>query len=210
MTNETANETKDVIQNMQLTSDIFFGVVLEDIAACEEVIRILTGAELEIIEVKSQYSILQIENRSVRIDILARDKQGSQVGIEMHPQSNEDRVRRNRYNISSMDIHSFEKGCKYTDTHNIYGIYITQADFLKTKKGINKVVRIIQNTDTEIPNGIEEYYISLACEGSTPEQTALLRYLKNSDGITSSKYFPNLVRRVRWLKEKKGGTGHYV
>ncbi|MFI3172145.1 MAG: PD-(D/E)XK nuclease family transposase [Eubacteriales bacterium] len=205
MINETEKTTTNAIPTLQLTSDIFFGIVLEDIAVCQEVIRILTGVELEIIDVKSQYSVLQMNNHSVRIDIWAEDKCRNQIGIEMHPQSNEDRIRRNRYNISSMDIKSLEKGKTYAEAHNIYGIYITKADFLKTKKGINKVVRTIQNTDTSIPNGIEEYYISLSCEGDTKEQTELLKYLKDCEGVVSNKYFPNLVRRVRWLKEESEG-----
>lgn len=196
---------ESIIEKLQLTSDMFFGVVLEDIEVCKEVIRIITGKDLEIIEVKSQYSVLQINTHSVRIDIVAMDKEGEMISIEMHPQSNEDRVKRNRYNLSSMDVYSFEKSKKYKAVHNLYGIYITQSDFLKSKKGINKIIRIIQNTDIEVPNGVEEYYVCMDCEGETEEQTELIKHLSNSDGIEVSKYFPHLVGRVRWIKEEQGG-----
>lgn len=200
------NKRKRSIQHLQLTSDIFFGVVLEDAEVCKEVIRIITGKNLEIIEVKNQYSVLQINTHSVRIDIVARDEDGNMISIEMHPQSNEDRVKRNRYNISSIDVYSFEKSNAYAKACDLYGIYITKSDFLNTNKGINQVMRTVRNTDVEIPNGVEEYYVCLACEGETREQTELINYLCNSDGVMDNSYFPNLVKRVRWIKEEQEGV----
>lgn len=111
------------IQHLQLTSDIFFNTVLTDIDACKEVVDIITGENLNIVEVRNQQAIL----------------------------------------------------------------------------------RFIDATNKQIPNGISEYYVNLACSGRTQEQTALLQYMVNSDGIEESIYFPNLVKRVRHLKENEGG-----
>lgn len=194
---------KEQMQQLQLTSDIFFSIVLEDIEVCQEVIRIITGENLEIVEVKNQQTILQIDNHSIRIDIWAKDVTGRQIGIEMHPQSGEDRVKRNRYNIASIDVNTFQKSKEYKELADVIAIYITNADFLKTKKGVNKVVRYIDETDKKIPNGITEYYICLSCKGKNVEQTELLQYMVDSNGISESKYFPNLVKRVQYLKSKR-------
>ncbi len=193
------------IQHLQLTSDIFFNTVLTDIDACKEVVDIITGEDLNIVEVRNQQAILRLFNHSVFIDIWAVTEDDRQIGIEMHPQSNENRVKRNRYSISSMDVDTFKKNRKYDDIPDVFGIYITQGDFLHTKQGVNKVVRSIDATNKQIPNGISEYYVSLSCSGKTPEQTALFQYMVNSDGIEESIYFPNLVKRVRHLKENEGG-----
>lgn len=202
------NEQKQEIQQLQLTSDIFFGIVLEDMAACQEVVRIITGEEITLVEVRNQETILQLKNHSICIDIWAEDILKRNIGIEMHPQSNEDRVKRNRYTIACLDLRSLKKGEDYADISDTVGIYITQADFLKTKKGVNVVKRVITKNseeETSIPNGISEYYVSLSCEGDNPAQTELLKYMKNSDGITESEYFPNLVKRVKVLKEEQKG-----
>lgn len=202
------NEQKPSIKKFQLTSDIFFGVVLQDISACQEVIRIITGEDITLIEVRYQETILQLDTHSICIDIWTRDILGRHIGLEMHPQSGEDRVKRNRYTIASMDVRNLKIGHKYKDMPAVFGIYITSSDFLKTKKGINKVDRIIHNNGSLIPNGVSEYYISLNCPGDTPAQTELLKYMKNSDGIMESKYFPSLVKRVNYLKESKEGENY--
>lgn len=202
------NECQKSIKNFQLTSDLFFGVALENIDACQEVIRILTGEDITLLEVHCQETILQLETHSIRIDIWAKDIRGRHVGLEMHPQSNEDRVRRNRYTLSSMDVQNLKAGSKYGDIPDVCGIYITSADFLKTRTGVNKVERIITHTGKSIPNGTSEYYVSLNCTGNTPAQKELLKYMVNSDEIMESIYFPNLVKQVRHLKETKEGEDY--
>lgn len=202
------DEQKQLIDKLQLTSDIFFGVVLEDIKACQEVVRIITGEEITLVEVRNQETILQLKTHSIRLDIWAEDIYKNHIGIEMHPQSNENRVKRNRYNIASIDTKSLKIGVEYDDIPDTIGIYITEADFLKTKRGVNKVERSIRDSMHQvksIPNGTSEYYVSLSCEGDTPAQTELLKYMRNSDGVISNKYFPNLVKRVRFLKEEQEG-----
>ncbi|MFI3209347.1 MAG: hypothetical protein R3Y40_09460 [Eubacteriales bacterium] len=199
------NGRKEAIQKLQLTSDIFWSIALKDVEACQEVVRIITGEDIKLVEVRYQETILQLNNHSIRIDTWGRDSKERNIGIEMHTQSNENRIKRNRYNIASMDVRSLETGDQYDDIPDTWGIYITQADFLKTKKGINKIERIVSGTKKEAPNGVSEYYVSLSCKGETEAQTELLRYIKNSDGVMDSKYFPNLVKRVRFLKEAEKG-----
>ncbi len=200
----TEEEKKEQLDQLDLTSDIFCGIVLEDVATCEDVIRILLGEKLKVTHVKSQVSIRQLQNRSVVVDILAEEESGKKIYFEMHPQS-EDRFHRIRYNVACIDVQMLEKGEPFSKLQDVYAIYITISDFLKTKRGINRVVRTIEGTNKHVTNGIYEYYISLSQEGDTPEQTELLHYFLNSKGVLESKSFPNLVKRVRFLKEEKGG-----
>ncbi len=203
-----SNERKETIQKFQLTSDLFFGIALENIDACQEVISILTCENVTLVEVHCQETILQLNTHSIRIDVWAKDIIGRHISLEMHPQSNEDRVKRNRYTVSSLDVRNLKAGSPYSDIPDVFGIYITSTDFLRTKKGINKVERTTLHTGVPIPNGISEYYVSLNCAGDTPAQTELLKYMVNSDEILESKHFPNLVKQVRYLKETKEGKNY--
>ena len=74
---DSYEERRNKVRRFQLTSDIFFCKVLEDKEACQEVIRILLGhPSLVVKDVKTQYSIRNIENRSVVLDVLAEDTDG--------------------------------------------------------------------------------------------------------------------------------------
>ncbi len=173
---------------------------------CQEVVSLILGKEVEVLDVQYQHTILSLTHHSIRIDVLARDTEGRRIGIEMHPQSNEDRVRRTRYNLACIDVNTLDTGKEYVELPDAVHIYITKADFLKTGRGINRVERKIIGTNIEVSNGIQEYYVSLSKEADTVGQTKLLQYMQHSKGILESQYFPKLVARVRQLKEQQRGV----
>ncbi|MFI3212695.1 MAG: hypothetical protein R3Y24_05075, partial [Eubacteriales bacterium] len=89
-------EQNNKILRFQMTSDIFFSKVLEDKKACEEVLRIITGTNFIIDEVKSQYSIRQLATHSVILDIWAMAEKKTIIHIEMHPRNDESHMQRIR------------------------------------------------------------------------------------------------------------------
>ncbi|MFI3214566.1 MAG: PD-(D/E)XK nuclease family transposase, partial [Eubacteriales bacterium] len=198
----------------QLTSDIFFGKVLEDPLACEEVINIITGKKFKIKNVKSQYSIRQLASHSVILDIIAVETKNARIHMEMHPQNNEDHMRRIRYNTACVDVECLEKSEDYQNLADVYGIYISKKNFGRKGKGINRIKRVFDSTEKEITDNIEqeasngsyEYYVNLKGIGDTWEQTELIKYIANADGIIQHVAFPNLVKRVRFLKEEQEGV----
>lgn len=82
-------------------------------------------------EVKAQYSIRNIENHSVVLDILAEDTRGKLINIEMLIQDDGNHQRRVRYYHSSIDMSYHEKGVPYEALPDIYLIFITKRDFFK-------------------------------------------------------------------------------
>ncbi|MFI3177081.1 MAG: PD-(D/E)XK nuclease family transposase [Eubacteriales bacterium] len=204
-------EARKRISNFQLTSDLFLGKVLEDARACEEVIGILTGRNIRIQEVESQYSIRQLETRSVILDIYAVEEDGTRLTLEMHPRADEDHLRRNRYNIGSIDMNLLDKGVEYEQLPEVYGIYLSKKKFGTSNAAIREVIRKYNNAEdccdeADCPdNGVHEYYVNLSGKADTKEQEALIRFLVNSDVTIEHEAFPNLVRRVRFLKEDDGG-----
>lgn len=194
-----------LIPKMQLTSDLLFSAAMENTEVCEEIVHIVTEIRLEVLEVKNQYAILNLTEHSIVMDIYGKLVDGKLINLEMHPQSGEDRMKRVRYNISSIDVNNLKKNQKYKETEDVYAIYITKADFLGTKKVVNHIVRMVEGTEVVAVNGVHEYYVSLSGRVGTEAQLALMQYIQDSDGVKESEYFPKLVQRVRFLKEEKGG-----
>ena len=200
-------ERRNKVRRFQLTSDIFFCKVLEDKEACQEVVRILLGhPSLVVKDVKTQYSIRNIENRSVVLDVLAEDTDGRMVNVEMQVSEDEDHQRRARYYQASMDMSFLEKGCPYEELPELYLIFITEKDFLNQKTGISYIDRVVRGQGTVTDNGVHEVYANLTygCEDERIDE--LLRYMKKSDSDYQTEVFPNVVRKVRYLKEQKEGV----
>lgn len=204
---DSYEERRNKVRRFQLTSDIFFCKVLEDKEACQEVIRILLGhPSLVVKDVKTQYSIRNIENRSVVLDVLAEDTDGRMVNIEMQVSEDEDHQRRARYYQASMDMSFLKKGCPYEELPELYLIFITEKDFLNQKTGICYIDRVVRSRGTVTDNGVHEVYANLTygCEDERIDE--LLRYMKKSDSDYQTEVFPNVVRKVRYLKEQKEGV----
>ena len=204
---DSYEERRNKVRRFQLTSDIFFCKVLEDKEACQEVIRILLGhPSLVVKDVKTQYSIRNIENRSVVLDVLAEDTDGRMVNIEMQVSEDEDHQKRARYYQASMDMSFLEKGCPYEELPELYLIFITEKDFLCQKTGISYIDRVVRSRGTVTDNGVHEVYANLTygCEDEKIDE--LLRYMKKSDSDYQTEVFPNVVRKVRYLKEQKEGV----
>lgn len=198
-------EKRRKVSGFQLTSDVFFSKAMEDLKACQEVIQILTRQKLEVKAVKTQYSIRNLENRSVVLDVLAEDQDGRLVKVEMHPREDEDHVRRVRYHLSSIDMSVLEKGTEFGEIPDTYLIYITEKDFIGTGMGINEVDRVIRQDGHILDNGVHELYVNLSGKTDRKEQRELLDYMKNTDSRYETNTFPHLTEKVRMLKEKKEG-----
>ena len=199
------DERRKKVSQFNLTSDIFFGKTVEDIEACQEVVQILTRKKLKIKSVKTQYSIRNVENRSVVLDALAEDEEGRLINVEMHPQEDEDHVRRVRYHLSGIDMSYLEKGNDFEAIPEAYLIYITKKDFIGRNKGINEIIRIVDGTGTILDNGVHELYVNFEGAADTPEQRELLDYMEHSAADYETGTFPHLAARARLLKEKKEG-----
>lgn len=200
-------ERKKKVQRFNMTSDIFFGKVLEDREACQEVVRILLrNSGINIKEVKVQYSIRNMENHSVVLDILAEDIDGKMINLEMQVSGNEEHQRRVRYYAASIDMSFLEKGVPYDKLPDVYLIFITEKDFLNQGLGIYYIGRTIMDKGVMIDNGIHEVYANLTHQCSDASINELLDYIKKSDSNYQTKTFPNVVRKVKFLKEQKEGV----
>ena len=82
------------------------------------------------------------------LDALAEDEEGRLINVEMYPQEDEDHVRRVRYHLSGIDMSYLEKGNDFEAIPEVYLIYITKKDFIGRNKGINEIIRIVDETGT--------------------------------------------------------------
>ena len=158
------------IQSFNLLSDVFMSVALDDIPACQHILRILTGMDdLKVKTVRTQYAISRIKTHSVRLDVLAETEKGKLYHIEIQRKDEIDPTKRIRYNGSLMDAEFLAKGIDYKDLPDRIHFYISENDIWHCGKAIYPVGKTLE--DTGIPY-----------DDSEGELSKRVRYLKKEEG----------------------------
>ena len=120
-------------REMNLFSNVFMSVALEDPAACAYVLKILTGIkDLQIIEVRTQEHIAKLVSRDVILDVLAQDSTGQMYNIEVQRADTIDHARRVRLYRSSVDSEILKKGTDVDSLPELYVVYLSETDIFKS------------------------------------------------------------------------------
>lgn len=205
---ETYEEKRARIREFNLTSDLFAGKVFEDLAACQELCRILMqDAGIRLKAVKTQYVIRNLVGHSVQLDVLAEETTGDMIGIELQMYSEPAPFRRTRYYMSCIDVSILEKGTEYDELPDVTILYITKTDFIGGGRGLYRMVRKARGTaGAGLGNGQHERYFNLKYPTEDKKVNELLNYLKDSDPHYRTEYFPRIVERVNFFKEQAEGV----
>lgn len=196
-------EMKKLIGVLNLTNDFFLSVVLEDVSACEYVLRILMNMEdLKVKTVKTQYSIRQVGTHSVYLDVLAEDSKGRIYEMEIQNGDSDSHVRRVRYITGSIDTATLDKGMSYQNLPELHIFYITTFDLAGLGKTVYDVTRKVAGTDMILDNGVHEHYINTVVDDGT-EIAGLMKYFVKTEGSDTSR--GALSRRVGYLKNEGNG-----
>ena len=197
---------KEEIRYLNLTSDFFLSVALEDKAACEYVLKILmNNTDLKVIDVKTQYSIRQIGTHSVVLDVIAEDNTGKVYEIEMQTGDKKGHIRRVRYITSSIDTSFLNKGYDYTQLPEVHIFYITTFDIANANETVYDIIRTDKKNHIEFDNGVHEHYINTVIDDGSRIAT-LMNYFKNTD--SNNMEYGSLSKRVKYLKENEGGNSY--
>ncbi|OUQ68105.1 hypothetical protein B5E53_06415 [Eubacterium sp. An11] len=191
------------VEDLTLLDDTFMRIALNDIEACQHVIRILMDdPSIEIVEVRSQYRISKLVSKDAVLDILAEDTQGRVYNLEIQRKTTLDHARRTRRYNAMVDAEYLEKGKEYNEMPEVYVIYISETDIWKTRQTESPVEKHFKGQMTEYDDGQHTIYINAAINDGSPK-AALMQYFKTCDPDDMSQ--GALSRRVRYLKREKGG-----
>ena len=191
------------VEDLTLLDDTFMKIALNDIEACQHVIRILMDdPSIEIVEVRSQYRISKLVSKDAVLDILAEDTQGRVYNLEIQRKTTLDHARRTRRYNAMVDAEYLEKGKEYNEMPEVYVIYISETDIWKTQMTESPVEKYLKGQMTEYDDGQHTIYINAAINDGSPK-AALMQYFKTCDPDDMSQ--GALSRRVHYLKREEGG-----
>lgn len=190
-------------RKFNLLNNVFMSVALDDKAACQHVIRIITGVrDLVVKEVRSQYRVSKITSHDAILDILAEDGKGRLHNLEIQRKDTIDHARRTRFYAAMIDSEYLLKGQAYSEIPEVHIIYISETDLWKAGKTVYKVEKYFKDTNIIYEDGIHVTYVNAAVDDGS-DISKLMNYFKTTD--PSDMRQGDLSKRVHLLKCEERG-----
>lgn len=193
------------IKRLRLFDDDFFTKCFEGNPECTELLLhiILEKPDLRVMEVKVQYTIKNLQGRSIRLDIFAVDNTGKRYNIEIQRDDRGAGVKRARFNSSLIDANILLAGNDPDDLPENYVIFITEHDVLSGNKPIYHIDRTIQETGNLFGDGSHILYVN----GSWRDESPVGRLMHDfSCTDPDNMNYKLLADRVRYFKEDEEGV----
>ena len=190
-------------RSLNLLSNTFMTVALEDKLACQHVLRIVTRIEdLVVKEVRTQYRISKINSHDAVLDVLAEDGEKRIYNIEIQRAETVDHARRTRFYGAMIDSEYLVKGKDYNQLPEVHILYISETDLWKAGKTMYEVEKRFKGTEITYEDGIHVTYVNAEIEDGT-EVSQLMKYFKTTDPEDMSQ--GELSKRIHFLKCEEGG-----
>lgn len=192
----------EAIGTLNPIEDAVFRKMAESIEFCEEILRVfLQEPKLKVVSNHSQHSVTSIEGRSVILDAYCELEDGRKVNVEVQNANNTDHQRRVRYYSSVLTTSLMKKGDSFDKVPNICIVYVCNFDIFGLNKSLYVIKRIIDKTEVELDNGLQEIYISPVNDGSLIAE--LMRVFIESD-VYNLKFPVTSEMKLRFNRETKG------
>lgn len=163
-TEDTAKEVLEELKHMNLCNDALFKIVMENSPeAVEYLARGITGEEMSIIRVLTQYEIKNL-GHSVIMDVLAEDSEGRFIDFEMQNSVESDQAERMRMYESSFNIAFLAKGAEYSRLPALTSIWLIAGD--RHGKGRSVHTSYLKDQDNQITDWTyARYEVNVSYEG---------------------------------------------
>lgn len=192
----------EAIGTLNPIEDAVFRKMAESIEFCEEILRVfLQEPKLRVVSNHSQHSVTSIEGRSVILDAYCELEDGRKVNVEVQNANDTDHQRRVRYYSSVLTTSLMKKGDSFDKVPNICIVYVCNFDIFGLNKSLYVIKRIIDKTEVELDNGLQEIYISPVNDGSLIAE--LMRVFIESD-VYNLKFPVTSEMKLRFNRETKG------
>ena len=204
----TVEETKimEQIQQFRLFDDNFMTKCFEDNIECTELVLqiIMEKSDLKVTEARTQYTIKNLQGRSIRLDVDAVDSKGKKYNIEVQRADKGAGEKCARYNSSLIDANILLAGDDTKNLPETYVIFITENDVMGKEKGLYHIQRTILETGEKFEDGSHIIYVN----GSYRDDSPLGLLMKDfSCRNAEDMHYKVLADRVRYFKKDKKGVG---
>lgn len=158
--------------------------------------------DLVVKRAQTQYSMKNLQGRSVRLDVYAEDSENKKYNVEIQRTDRGAGARRARYNSSLIDANTILSGTGVDELPETYVIFITENDVLGKGKPIYHINRMIEETGDFFHDGSHIIYVNGAYRDDTPLGKLMHDFSCSNPADMNYKV---LAERTRYFKEDKEG-----
>ena len=161
---------REKIAKFCLFDDDFMSKVFEDDKEATEYLlhTILQRDDLEVTESKGQVPIKNLQGRSVRLDIKAKDKTGKLYNIEVQRDDKGASEKRARHNSAMIDANVLMPREDASNLPETFVIFITEHDIFKCGLPLYHIDRIIKENNMTFQDESHIIYVNGEYEGNDP------------------------------------------
>lgn len=105
--------------------------------------------------------------------------------------------------VRIITVKDSQTGTKFNNVLELYVVYISEFDFLKGKKTIYHVEKILKETGEVIDDGLHEIFVNTVVDDGTDIAELMSCFTKKE---VKNPKFPALSSEVKRLKETEGGV----
>ena len=195
--------TQKPFEDLTIADDFMFCKVMEYEPICKEFLEMLFNAKIEKITYLSSQNSITANSRAktVRLDVLVKDKTGTSYDIEMQVGNEYNIPKRMRYYQAVLDVAFLDKGYSYKALNDSFIIFICLFDPI----GSNKAVYTFENIcieDKSIPlrDGTKKVILNANAFRTTDnkELQGFLQYVKT--GKVTTAYTGRIEQMIRTVK----------
>ncbi|MCM1179750.1 MAG: PD-(D/E)XK nuclease family transposase [Clostridium sp.] len=192
------------IKSFRLLDDDFMTKCFEDSIECTELLLhiVMDKPDLVVKQARTQYNIKNLQGRSIRLDIFAKDSDEKEYNVEIQRDDKGAGVYRARHNSSLLDANAILPGEDVKQLPQTYVIFITENDVFEEGKPIYHVERVIRETGKLFGDGSHIIYVNGAYRDNSPLGKLLHDFACTNPADMNYKV---LADRVRYFKEDKEG-----
>ncbi len=193
------------IKGLRLIDDEFMTKCFEDNVECTElVLRIIMDKDDLIVKsARTQYTLKNLQGRSVRLDILADDSFNRKYNIEVQKSKKGAGYKRARYNSSLMDANAILPGDDVELLPENYVIFIIESDLFKMDLPVYHIDRMVEETGLPFGDASHILYVNGSYRGDDP-----LGMLMHDFSCTEAgdMHYGVLSERVHYFKRTEEGV----
>lgn len=192
------------IKEFRLLDDDFMTKCFENNIECTELLLhiVMDKPDLIVKKAQTQYSLKNLQGRSVRLDVYAEDSENKKYNVEIQRTDRGAGTRRARYNSSLIDANTILPGTDVDELPETYVIFITENDVLGKGKPIYHINRVIEETGESFGDGSHIIYVNGAYRDDTPLGKLMHDFSCSNPADMNYKV---LAERTRYFKEDKEG-----
>lgn len=200
------------LQDLTIKNNFMFGAVMCDENNCKGFLERVLQFPIARVEISKEKSIVyHPEYKGVRLDVYAKDEQGTHYDIEMQAIQKTAIEKRCRYYHSQMDMESLLSGEEYENLPNSYVIFICDFDPFGEKKYCYTFENVcLENKELVLKDGCKSIFLSTRGENNGEVSQALVNFLHfvkadlaESEEDFQDEFVTELQKYIKHIKESR-------